>query len=96
MATCAPMKGLLEGEAIGRRSYFFDEDGLPFDPPSIEVDLQAPDGTVTHPIPEQKATGVYLTTFDLTAAGRWVYKIAPVGSLNRIDEGYLLVGRSVL
>lgn len=96
MVACAPLKGLVEGEAVGRRSYFFDEDGAPFDPAAVEVTLRAPDGTVSNPIAEQEATGVYLTIFDLTEPGRWVYKIVPVGSLNKIDEGYLLVGRSVL
>lgn len=88
--------GLIEGTAVGRRNWFYDEDGEAWDPPSIAVTLVAPDGSETHPVPVKEAVGIYLTTFELTADGRWIYQIRPSGGLNKIDQGYLLVGRSMV
>lgn len=96
MATaCEAVLGLvIEGESVGRRNRFFDEDGQPWDPPTIDVTLVSPSGVATNPAPVAEDVGVYVTTFTFDEDGAWRYRIKPNGGLNRVDQGTVMVARS--
>jgi hypothetical protein len=75
-------------------------DGVPTDPSSLVLDLQAPSGALTHAeyaggagLIAQDETGVYTFVAAPDEAGRWWYRWAASGTAQSAEEGSFQVRR---
>lgn len=62
------------GQSVILQATFTDTDGELTNPSSVDLTIEAPDGTITTPAPTNPSTGVFQHQLDLDKAGDWDYR----------------------
>lgn len=75
---------------------FADLNGVPTDPSTVVLTIQAPDNTASTPTTVQDGTGLYHYDLALALAGIYRYKWAGTGAINAVQEGEIAVKESIL
>lgn len=65
------MTTVLEGATVTTTATFTDIAGALVDPATVELTVQAPDGTQTTPVPTNPSVGVYAHEQTLDQTGNW-------------------------
>lgn len=75
---------------------FADLNGVPTDPTTVVLTIQAPDGTTTTPATVNDGTGLYHYDLGLTLSGIYRFKWVGTGSVAATQEGEIAVKESIL
>lgn len=68
------MKPPIVGQTVILQAVFTDTSGNNVDPSSVDLTIEAPDGTLSSPAPTNPSVGVYQHQLDLTEDGDWDWR----------------------
>lgn len=85
------------GETHTPEITFTDDNGVLYNPDTVSVQVLSPAGTVTGPAVVNPSTGVFQTTFPLTAQGVWRFEFTGTGPSGSIvvEGSYVCVMAAV-
>lgn len=75
---------------------FADQNGVPTDPSTVTLTIQAPDNTSTSPTPINDGTGLYHYDLALAMSGIYRFKWVGTGLVAAVEEGEIAVKESIL
>lgn len=68
------MSDPIVGQSVILKTTFKDTDGENVDPATVDLTIEAPDGTITTPSPDNPSVGVYQHQLNLSIDGDWDYR----------------------
>lgn len=75
---------------------FADLDGVPTNPTTVVLTIQAPDNTSSTPSPTNDGVGLYHYDLAVAMAGIYRFKWTGTGAINAVEEGEIAVKESIL
>lgn len=78
------------GDVARLRAVFTDDAGAAVTPGEVTFRVKAPDGTTTTVPNEATVMGTYEALVEVTAPGRWRYRVASTGAGQAAGEGEFL------
>lgn len=75
---------------------FADLNGVPTNPTTIVLTIQAPDNSTSTPSPVNDGAGLYHYDLALALSGIYRFKWAGTGAINAVEEGEIAVKESIL